>query len=139
MKKSLVLGLFAVAVCAIAVYAEEQGLENKINTAADNTAATVQQSVNNAESSVVSASTGIARKAEMQAKKADKKAKKVEKKAAKKMKKAEKKAGKNIAAIKQEVASSTTKATDTAAVAASTTTETDTVAVAASTFSAVLK
>ena len=101
MKKSLVLGLLAVAVCSLAVYAEEAGLGDKVKAKTESTSATVQQKAENVNT--VAEATGNAAIKEKSAKathKAKAKAKKAEKKIVNKVD--------EVSAVKKDVATSTT-------------------------------
>ena len=101
MKKNLLLSLLAVAVCSLAVYAEDVKLGDKIKTETQNTATTIETKVDNA-----SAIAQVTRN-----EKATEKVAKVSTKAKAKTKKAKEKVNKavdKVATVKSDFATSTT-------------------------------
>lgn len=101
MKKSLVLGLLAVAVCSLAVYAEEAGLGDKVKAKTEGTSATVQQKVDKVNAAAeATGSTTVKEKSSKAAHKVKAKTKKAEKKIVNKVD--------EMSAVKKDVAISTT-------------------------------
>lgn len=101
MKKSLVLGLLAVAVCSLAVYAEEAGLGDKVKAETESTSAAIEQKVDKVNAAAeATGSKAVTEKAAKTAPKVKAKVKKTEKKIVNKVN--------EVSAAKEKVAASTT-------------------------------